>query len=162
MLGILALGLVGARATSAADGSYGPWQPTSQGAITTPAGVVCPFEVTAEPVREDLRIRYHYDSAGNVDGYQVTGQLIGRITNDETGASVVRNLSGPGTVNLGADGSYDAFVSGDFLVFFLASDNPSNALLLISGHSVLHGAATGEKTLVSYSGHVENLCETLA
>src|SRR5919109_1730488 len=154
----LALTLVGAGRVTAADGSYGPWQSTYQGPITAPAGVVCSFTVTAEPVREDLRVRYHYDAAGNVDGYEATGQLIARITNDETGASVVRNLSGPGTVTFNADGSYDAVVSGDFLVFFLPQDTPSSELLLLSGNTLLHGAPTGEKTLVSNSGQVENLC----
>ena len=157
-----ALMLVGAGTTAAADGSYGPWESTYQGPITAPAGAVCPFTVTAEPVREDLRVRYHYDSAGNVDGYEATGQLIARITNDETGTSVVRNLSGPGTVTFNPDGSYDAVVSGDFLVFFLPQDTPSSELLLLSGHTVLHGAPSGEKTLVSSSGQVENLCDTLA
>jgi hypothetical protein len=161
VLGILAVALAGAGATRASDGSYGPWQSTYQGPITAPAGVVCPFEVTAAPVREDLRVRYHFDSAGNVDGYEATGQLIARITNTETGASVVRNLSGPGTVTFNPDGSYDAVVAGDFLVFFLAQDDPSNALLLFSGQTVLHGDASGAKTVVSSSGQVENLCETL-
>ena len=158
---VLVLAFAGAGATGAADGSYRPWQPTYQGPITAPAGAVCSFTVSAEPVREDLRVRYHYDSAGNIDGYEATGQLIGRITNTETGASVVRNLSGPGTVTFNPDGSYDAVVQGDFLVFFLAQDNPANELLLLSGRTVLHGAAGGEKTLVSHSGQVENLCDTL-
>jgi hypothetical protein len=161
LLSTFALALVGARATAAADGSYGPWQSTYQGAITAPAGLVCPFTVTAEPVRENLRVRYHYDSAGNVDGYEATGQLIARITNDETGASVVRNLSGPGTVTFNPDGSSDAVTGGDFLVFFLPQDPPSSRLLLFSGRTVLHGAANGDKTLVSQSGQVENLCDTL-
>jgi hypothetical protein len=147
----------------AADGNgYGPWEPTSQGPITAPAGYVCPFTVTAEPVRQDIRVRYHYDAAGNVDGYQATGQLIGRITNDETGASVVRNLSGPGTVTFGPDGSYDAVASGGFLIFFTPQDNPSHQLLMLSGHTLLHGDASGAKTLVSHEGEIENLCETLA
>ena len=157
----LGLALAGAAAGTAAPDGYGPWQPTYQGPITTPAGVVCPFTVTAEPVREDIRVRYHYDSAGNIDGYEATGQLIARITNDETGASVVRNGSGPGTVTFNPDGSYDAVASGDFIVFFLAQDSPSNQLLVLSGRTVLHGAANGVKTLVSHSGQVENLCETL-
>jgi hypothetical protein len=162
-LGTLALALVGASATAAADGNgYGPWEATTQGPITAPAGVVCPFQVTASPVREDLRVRYHYDAAGNVDGYEATGQLIARITNDETGASVVRNLSGPGTVVLYPEGSYDATAGGNFLIFFLAQDNPSHQLLLISGRTVLHGDASGAKTLVSHEGQVENLCDTLA
>jgi hypothetical protein len=159
---IAALALAGAGTATAADGSYGPWQSTYQGAITAPAGVVCPFAVTAEPVREDLRFRYHYDAAGNVDGYEATGQLIAKITNVETGASLVRNLSGPGTVTFNPDGSYDAVVAGDFLVFFLPQDEPSNALLLFSGRTVLHGAPSGAKTLVSHTGEVENLCETLS
>jgi hypothetical protein len=161
-LSTVAFALLGAGTTTAADGSYGPWQPTYQGPITAPAGVVCPFEVTAEPVRQDLRVRYHYDAAGNVDGYEASGQLMGRITNTETGASVVRNLSGPGTVTFTPDGSYDAVVAGDFLVFFLAQDNPSNELLLLAGRTVLHGAVDGTKTLVSHSGHMENLCDTLS
>jgi hypothetical protein len=78
--------LAAAGTTSAADGSYGPWEATSQGSITAPAGYVCRFTVTAEPVSQDLRIRYHYDAAGNIDRYQVTGQLIGRITNARTPA----------------------------------------------------------------------------
>jgi hypothetical protein len=162
LLGTLTLALVGAKATSAADGSYGPWEPTYQGAITAPAGAVCQFTVTAAPVREDLRVRYHYDSAGNIDGYEATGQLIARISNDETGASVVRNLSGPGTVALYPDGSYDAEAGGNFLIFFLAQDNPSHALVLFSGRTLLHGDANGAKTLVSHRGEVENLCDTLA
>jgi hypothetical protein len=157
----LALALLEAGTTVAADGSYGPWQASYQGAITAPAGIVCSFTVTAEPVREDLRIRYHYDSAGNIDGYQASGQLIGRITSTGTGTSVVRNLSGPGTVTFNPDGSYDAVVDGDFLVFFLTQDNPPNELLLFSGRTVLHGAPSGAKTLVSHTGQVENLCDTL-
>ena len=160
-LSLLALALLGAGATTAADGYYGPWQPFYQDPITAPAGVVCSFEVTAEPVRQDIRVRYHYDSAGNIDGYEATGQLIGRITNTETGASVVRNLSGPGTVTFNPDGSWDAVTGGDFLVFFLPQDNPSSQLLLMSGRTVLHGSPSGEKTLVSQNGHIENLCETL-
>jgi hypothetical protein len=161
-LSTIAFACVGVARTAAADGSYGPWQSTFQGPISAPAGSVCSFAVTAEPVREDLRFRYHYDSAGNVDGYQATGQLIGLITNTETGASVVRNLSGPGTVTFNPDGSYDAVVDGDFLVFFLAQDSPASGLLLFAGRTVLHGTAGGAKTLVSYTGQIENLCDTLA
>src|SRR5918912_4157616 len=141
-LSVVALALAGAGTTRAADGSYGPWEPTYQGPITAPAGVVCPFTVTAEPVREDLRVRYHYDSAGNIDGYEATGQLIARITNEENGKSVVRNLSGPGTVTFNPDGSYDAVVGGNFLVFFLGQDDPSHVLLLLTGKTVLHGSPT--------------------
>ena len=156
----LTLALCGVAA--AAPGGYGPWESTYQGAITAPAGLVCPFQVTAAPVRENLRVRYHYDEAGNIDGYQATGQLIARISNDETGKSVVRNLSGPGTVTFYPDGSYDAVLSGGFLIFLLPGDDPSSQLLLLQGHTDLHGNPDGTKSIVSHEGTSENLCETLA
>ena len=160
-LSFLALAVPAAGSTAATDGSYGPWEPVTQGPVTAPAGAVCPFEVTAEPVFQNLRVRYHVDADGNVDGYQVTGPLVGEITNTETGASVRRNLSGLGTVTFYPDGSYDAVVEGNFLVFFLAGDTPSHELLFLLGRTLLHGAPNGDKTLVSTSGTSENLCDTL-
>jgi hypothetical protein len=44
-----------------------------------------------------MLIRYHYDDAGVLDAYQVTGPLVARVTNVETGASVERNLASFGT-----------------------------------------------------------------
>jgi hypothetical protein len=149
-------------AATAAEGSWGPWEPTYQGPISVPAGVVCSFPVQADPVRQDLALRYHYDEAGNPDGYQVKGVLIGRITNLDTGASVERNLSGFGTVLYNPDGSWEAVVTGPFLVFFVTGDNPSSQLLLFSGRTVLRGDPTGSKTLVSQSGATEDLCATLS
>jgi hypothetical protein len=161
LLAVCALGLFAAQAV-AAEGSYGPWEPTYQGPITAPAGVVCPFEVTAEPLFQKMRIRYHFDETGSIDGYEVIGPLIARVTNTATAESIHRNLSSEGVVYLHPDGSYDAVVNGNFLIFFLGEDNPSHQLLLLVGRTVLHGASTGEKTLVSSTGHTENLCETLA
>jgi hypothetical protein len=158
--GALALGA--AATGSAAEGSWGPWEPTDQGPIFAPAGLVCPFPVSAEPLFQNLRQRLHYDDAGNVDGYEVTGPLIGRITNVNTGASRVLNLSGLGIVTFNPDGSYDAIVNGNFLVFFKSGENPSNELLFMSGRTVLHGSPTGVKTLVDQSGRSEDLCQTLA
>ena len=159
---VLALCLCAAAGAGAADGSWGPWEPTYQGAITAPAGTVCPFAVSAEPVHEHLLVRYHYDASGAVDGYQATGSLVARITNLDSGASVERNLSGLGTVTLNADGSYDALADGSFLLFMRAGDSPSNELLLLTGRSILHGSATGAKTVVESSGRTEDLCRTLA
>jgi hypothetical protein len=147
---------------ASAGGSYGPWEPTYQGPITAPAGFVCSFPVFAEPLRQNMQLRYHYDSAGSIDGYQVKGPLVARITNLNTGASLERNLASFGTVTLNPDGSYDAVVTGNFLVFFLAGDTPSNQLLLLVGRTVLHGTPTGEKELVDRSGLRQDLCETLA
>ena len=80
-LSIFALALFSAGTISAADGSYGPWQATYQGPITAPVGVVCPFTVTAEPVREDIRVRYHY----HAEALMLFGQFVGEWDVDWTG-----------------------------------------------------------------------------
>lgn len=160
--GMLVFALGAAGAATAGVGSWGSWEPTFQGPISVPAGVVCSFPVTVEPVHEDLRIRYHFDEAGSPDGYEVVGPLIARVTNTTTGASVVRNLSGQGIVLFQQDGSWDAVVNGGFLIFFLTGDEPASALLYLTGHTVLHGSPAGQKMLVSYTGPREKLCETLA
>jgi len=158
-LGVLALG---AASAGAADGSWGSWEPTFQGPLSVPAGAVCLFAVSAEPVRENLAVRYHYDDTGTVDAYEFKGPLLARITNLDTGESVVRSLSGFGSVVPHADGSYDAVFEGGLLLFLGSGDSPSSQLLLLTGRTVLHGSPTGVKTVVASSGASENLCETLA
>ena len=158
---LCALALGGATA-AAAGGSWGRWEPTFQGPISVAAGVVCPFAVSAEPVQEDLAVRYHYDDTGAIDAYEFKGPLLARITNDDTGASVVRSLSGFGTVTLNADGSYDALFEGGLLLFMGSGDSPANELLLLTGRTLLHGSPTGAKAVVSASGQSEDLCKTLA
>jgi hypothetical protein len=159
---VAAFAVCGVQAATADTESWGPWEPTYQGPITVPAGTVCPFAVSAEPLRQRLQIRYRYDEAGNPTGYQVVGPLIGLITNTETGASVERNLSGLGTVMFNPDGSWEAVVEGNFLVFFRSADTPANRLLLFNGRTVLEGTASGAKMLASVSGATEDLCATLS
>jgi hypothetical protein len=148
--------------TAAAGGSWGPWEATYQGSISVPAGVVCPFAVSAEPVMRHMEVRYHMTDGGTIDAYQVKGPLVARVTNTETGASLVRNLASFGTVTLNPDGSYDALVTANFLSFFLGGESPANELLLLTGRTVLHGSPTGVKTLVSTNGRSEDLCKMLA
>jgi hypothetical protein len=158
---LCALALGGATA-AAAGGSWGRWEPTFQGPISVAAGVVCPFAVSAEPVQEDLAVRYHYDDTGAIDAYEFKGPLLARITNLDTGESVVRSLSGLGSVAPHADGSYDAVFEGGLLLFLGSGDSPSSELLLLTGRTVLHGSPTGVKTVASSSGASEDLCRTLA
>jgi hypothetical protein len=153
---------LGAAQAAAADGSWGPWEPTFQGPISVPAGAVCPFAVSAGPVHEDLAVRYHYEDTGAIDAYELKGPLVARITNLESWASVVRSLSGFGTVIPHADGPYDATFEGGLLLFLGSGDSPSSELLLLTRRTVLHGSPTGVKTVVSASGQSEDLCRTLA
>jgi hypothetical protein len=153
---------LGAATAAAADGSWGRWEPTSQGPVSLAAGAVCPFAVSADPVHQNLAVRYHYDASGAVDAYQFKGSLAARITNLDTGTSVVRSLSGFGTVTPHADGSYDAVFEGGLLLLLGSGDSPSSELLLLTGRTDLHGSPTGVKTVVAASGASEDLCRTLA
>lgn len=159
---VSALALCAVPAASAGTGSWGSWEPTYQGPIAAPAGAVCPFPVSAEAVSQDLRLRYHFDEAGNADGYEIVGPLVARITNTVTGASIERNLASKGTVFFAEDGSWEAVVDGNFLIFFTERDSPSTELLLLSGRTVLRGTATGAKTLVTADGRREDVCATLS
>ncbi len=159
---VSALALCAVGAASVGTGSWGSWEPTYQGPIVAPAGAVCAFPVSAEPVSQNLRLRYHFDEAGNADGYEVVGPLVARITNTATGASIERNLASKGTVLFAEDGSWEAVVDGNFLIFFTAQDNPSTELLLLAGRTVLRGTATGAKTLVSANGRSEDVCAALS
>jgi hypothetical protein len=153
---------LGAATAAAADGSWGSWEPTSQGPVGIPAGAVCPFAVAAEPVHQNLAVRYHYDASGAIDAYEFKGSLLARITNLDTGASTERSLSGFGTVTPHPDGSYDAVFEGGLLLLLGGGDSPSSELLLLTGRTVLHGSPTGVKTVVAASGASEDLCQTLA
>jgi hypothetical protein len=151
-----------AGAATAAGDSYGPWQPTYQGPIDVPAGFVCSFPISAEPVHQHLLLRYRYDAAGNIVGYQVTGPIVVRITNTLTGDTVQRNAASLATVTLNPDGSWTALFDGNLLLFMTVDDTPSGQLLLLSGRTVLSGTAAGTKSLVEQTGRSENLCDTLA
>jgi hypothetical protein len=151
-----------AGAASAAGGSgWSEWQPYRSQPYTYAAGDVCAFPVSvAFPVdREQMRSRT--DASGHTI-YEVTGALFTRVTNLDTGASVVRNISGKGFFDYAPDGSFALEVQGHAMSGFHAGDTPAHELLVFSGNTVVSFAPDGSRSLTQQQGTAEDLCRTLA
>jgi hypothetical protein len=127
-------------------------------------GEVCPFGMHVEfPVNEQVaRTVYREDGTPRVR--TITGALVGRYTNVETGETVERDLDqgGRGVIVYGEDGSQRIVALGGLGAGFRATDDPANAYLVFSGVTVLDVSASNQKDLVVQRGGVEDLCQTLA
>jgi hypothetical protein len=72
------------------------------------------------------------------------------------------NITGPGKVTAGADGSITIEGGGHLLVAFCPVTAPSSRLLLMDGRIVLNVSPTGKLTLVSDEGTTQDLCASLS
>jgi hypothetical protein len=88
-----------------------------------------------------------------------TGAFVTRLTNTSTGKSITVVNSGPGRFTIHADGSTTLEAWGRW-IFALIENAPLNAFIN-SGRVVLSIATDGTPTLVSQSGHVEDVCALL-
>jgi hypothetical protein len=113
---------------------------------------VCQFPVLVET----LAIKEY--SKTHKNGVEIiTGRLVVRVTNTETGESKVYNISGPGEITRDGALETDVFL-GRALLF-----DPSFGMLVTSGRVVAtFNTDTGEFTIISQRGHVEDVCATLA
>lgn len=113
---------------------------------------VCPFPVLVET----LAIKEY--SKTHKNGVEIiTGRLVVRVTNTETGESRVYNISGPGQITRDGALETDVFL-GRALLF-----DPSFGMLVTSGRVVAtFNIETGEFNIVSRRGQVEDVCATLA
>jgi hypothetical protein len=95
---------------------------------------------------------------------QVVGRLVVRYINMDTGASVVRNLTGNALIDTRADGSSTFTLQGGHLAVGLAATDPGGpAFLVLQGHGFwVDFAADGRRSLHVGTGRIENLCQTLA
>jgi hypothetical protein len=127
-----------------------------------PAGVVCPFALSVEPIVDGASATTHYDKQGDIRWIHGSGPLVYRYTNDDTGTSVDLNISGPGKQTEGADGLIHIDGTGPWSLAFFPGDSPSSTFLYLKGH--LHftvDPTDGTLTLVSHTGTVENICDML-
>ena len=91
------------------------------------------------------------------------GKNISRVTNDETGAYVDINSTGPGKFTFAEDGSFTIDGTGHWLVGDFPTDSPPSSLLLYSGHIVIDVSPDGQLTLVSYVGAPpEDVCAMIS
>jgi hypothetical protein len=114
-----------------------------------PAGTRCPFGLRGEVLRDRELIRTlstHPD--GSPDLEEIIGPLVFRLTNTETGRSVVRNLSGTGLLDHGTDGSFVLYLVGGHFGAGLAPGDPGGPAWLYftgTGHALAQ-AADGSRT----------------
>jgi hypothetical protein len=84
-----------------------------------------------------------------------------RVTNLDTGTSRTENISGPGTITFLEDGTVVFKAVGNWLIFTLPTDNPPSVMFLNSGHVTISISPDGILTVVSRTGHMEDLCAAL-
>jgi hypothetical protein len=153
-----------AQATAADGGRISDPEPVPAPPFDYAPGEVCPFGVHVEfPVNEQLQ-RTVTDAQGRPRFATVTGALVARATNIETGETVERDLDQDGRAFIfyREDGGQRLIAFGGLGAGFRATDTPSNAFLVFDGFAILDVTAENQKTLVAQAGTVEDLCVTLA
>ena len=83
-----------------------------------PAGAACEFDVGVDVLANGERYKLWFDRDGAPSRGLLTGRLVLQLTNLETDASVVLNVSGPGHDRFNADGTIDTAYTGRGLPFF--------------------------------------------
>jgi len=134
--------------------------PAPGGSFEAPAGLFCSFGVLSEAVVNKQVVKT-FPPEPNGDIVQLaTGDFVTRLTNTSTGQSITVNTSGPGRFTIHPDGSVTLEASGRW--FFAAIENAPFSAFISSGHVVLSIGSDGTVTLVSQSGHLEDVCALLS
>jgi hypothetical protein len=89
-----------------------------------------------------------------------TGAFVFPLTNTSTGKTITVNTSGPGRYTIHPDGSTTLEAHGRWFLGLI--ENAPFAVFISSGRVVLNIAPDGTITLVSRSGHVEDVCALLS
>lgn len=143
-----------------------PWQAVPDGPFTYPAGQVCPFELRGDVVEDgDWTSTFERYPDGRPRRQVVVGPLVFRVSNVETGRSVVRNFGGTTEVLLREDGAtvYKAIGAIGVGIYEERDPHPPAAgFYLASGYTVLEIEADGTHRVPEATGPWENLCETLS
>lgn len=113
-------------------------------------GRVCSFALAGTPVMNNQFIKtYPADANGDVR-VLVEGALKERVTNVNSGTSIVVNVSGPSTQIVHPDGTSVLTFDGSGLVLFNARFNPLGPHTYIyTGHTVISISADGILTPLS-------------
>ena len=147
--------------TAAGKPERSPFQLPAEG-ITLPEGTVCDFEVLLTPlVNKEYQKVFPPDASGRVRTL-INGRLVTRVTNVETGESLVTNASGPGTLWTSPDGSIDFVTRGRAVTWFFAGEPFGPGLYLTRGRLAMHFTPEGSIASAVASGPMTNLCVRLS
>ena len=162
-LGVIAFALLLVVAPATAVQARQPVrQPAPDLELSVDAGDFCPFAVSIETLVNREKQLIFLDEADNPVRIIITGTLIVRITNDDSGESVVRNISGPVVLSFHDDGSLTVKLTGPTLLGLFPSDAGGPSLRVTNGLVMLQVADDGTVTDTSIRGQAEDLCQTLA
>lgn len=129
-----------------------PGMPTTW---TFEAGDVCPFKTTIADIVNESTGRA-FPSGETL----FTGRLKERITNDTTGKSVVRNISGPGNSSFGPNGEWILTLSGTSIFWLRDENDPKH--LFHKGLYISHGPVVFvDLVIVQPPASYEDLCQTV-
>ena len=120
----------------------------------------CGFPVQLDTTGTALDISYT-DALGNLHSFQAGPQFKTTMTNLVTGKTIVVNISGPGQLTFGADGSFTLVGTG---LWSWTRVNPATlapGMFLTQGRFVLSISASGVRTFTS-TGTTIDLCAQLA
>ena len=124
---------------------------------TFPAGQLCAFPVFVETLRNNEILTTFSDGR-----QRVTGALKVRLTNVDTGESLIVNASGPGWQTETAT-MFDVSGQGHWLLFQFPGDQPGPGIFLYRGNiHFVFDFATETVTVLSATGSRRDLCAVLA
>lgn len=153
-----------ASAATAASDSGAAWHPYRTAPWTDAPGAVCTFGVAATIVtdQEQDRTLASYPN-GDPRLQEFRGPLVIRYTNQATGDSVVRDLSGYGWFHYGSDGSIDALIASHIgLTIPVGNSGFPAGEWVITGRSEVTVSSAGAINVRLINATAENLCQTLA
>ena len=155
---LLALAAALALAAPATALAASPWQPFRASDFDLAAGTRCDFPLSGRVLEDQERIRTLSDTR-----QEVKGPLVVRYINQDTGASVVRDLTGTALIDSFAGGSSRfTLLHGSLAVGLGAGDPGGPAFLVLSGRGfTVDFGADGSRTVTPGDGTIENICTTL-
>ena len=164
-VGVVAAVCAGLAAAPGVAPAASPWMPFRASDFDLPAGTRCAFPLSGRVVADDERIRTLATFAdGSPQRQRVKGPLVVRYINEDSGASVVRDLTGDALIDFGADGSETITLRHGHLAVGLGAGDPGGpAFLVLSGHGfAVTFAPDGRRTVTPGRSDVEDICQTLA
>jgi hypothetical protein len=130
--------------------------PSEDGSI--PAGP-CPFPVFIHVVSNNSYTIEFFDAEGNLTRTIFQGHVVLELTNMTTGTSVIRNVSGPGTIT---EADQIIVKTGPWLFFFFPEElgEGSPGSMFINRGRVVEFLGEPHE-IISQTGVQEDLCATL-
>ena len=164
-LGAIAAVCAGLFVVPAVASAASAWMPFRAADFDLPAGSRCPFPLSGRVLEDRERIRTLATFPdGSPSLQRVKGPLVVRYINQDSGASLVRDLTGDAFIDTHADGSFVFTLKHGHLAVGLGAGDPGGpAFLVLSGRGfTVDFAADGRRTVTPGRGSIEDICQTLA